>query len=114
MEHTFQEWALVELFGHNKIAGKVTEHKFGNQSILRVDVPAVGEIPAFTKIVNVSSIYAINPMTEADATDYAKTIKATPVERFDMQAMFQSRIDELVQSGRLMKPELAEIEDDED
>jgi hypothetical protein len=68
MEERFEIWALVELMGHNKIVGFVTEHKFGNQSMLRVDVPEVGNLPAFSKIIAVSAIYAINPLTESNDT----------------------------------------------
>ena len=56
MEEKFEIWAVVELMGHNKIAGRVTEHKFGNQSMLRVDVPEIDNLPAFTKIINAFSV----------------------------------------------------------
>ena len=39
----FNEWALVELFGHQKIVGKVTEATLAGGAFLRVDVPAFGE-----------------------------------------------------------------------
>ena len=114
MEEKFESWALVELMGHNKIAGKVTEHKFGNQSMLRVDVPAIGELPAFTKIIAVNAVYAINPLTERDATDYATTLKAKPLDIWDMQSIFENRIQELVSKGSLLKPELAEVNEGDD
>lgn len=118
MENTFEAWALVELMGHNKIAGKVTEHKFGNQSMLRVDVPEVEDLPAFTKIIAVNAVYAINPLSETDAIDYAKHLKAKPLDLWDMSSIFSNRIQELVNKGTLLKPELADInngdDDDED
>lgn len=108
MEEKFESWALVELMGHNKIAGLVTEHKFGNQSMLRVDVPAVGGVPAFTKIIAVNAVYAINPMTESDACNYAAPLKAKPIDRWDMESLFQEKINALINRGMLIKPELAE------
>lgn len=113
MEEKFESWALVELMGHNKIAGKVTEHKFGNQSMLRVDVPDVGELPAFTKIIAVNAVYAINPLSEQDAVDYAKILNAKPLDVWDMQSIFTNRIQDLVNKGTLLRPEIAEINDEE-
>lgn len=108
MEEKFEIWAVVELMGHNKIAGRVTEHKFGNQSMLRVDVPGIDNLPAFTKIIAVNAIYAINPVTEQDAISYAGQIKAKPLDVWDMERIFSDRINELVSKGRPLKPELAE------
>jgi len=42
-------WAVVELFGHQRIAGKISEHNLGG-TFVRVDVPSVGGRPAFTKL----------------------------------------------------------------
>lgn len=114
MEEKFEIWALVELMGHNKIAGRVTEHKFGNQSMLRVDVPAVSSLPAFSKIIAVNAVYAINPLTEQDATEYAAQLKAKPLDIWDMQNLFTERINELVKKGQLIQPELAESNDEFD
>jgi len=62
-------WALVELFGHQRIVGKLTEEAFGNAVMFRVDVPdllADGKIarPGFTRYFGVGSIYGITPVSE--------------------------------------------------
>ena len=114
MEEKFQTWALVELMGHNKIAGQVTEHKFGNQSMLRVDVPAVNGGKPFSKIIAVNAIYAITPLSEQDATEYAAKLKAKPLDIWEMQGLFDDRINELVKRGLLSRPELAEPDPESD
>lgn len=117
MEEKFEIWALVELMGHNKIAGLVTEHKFGNQSMLRVDVPAVGDVPSFTKIVAVGAVYAINPISETDARDYAALLKSKPLDIWDMQTIFNDRIKELIGRGELLRGGVdasKEVDDDDD
>lgn len=114
MEEKFEIWALVELMGHNKIAGKVTEHKFGNQSMLRVDVPAVNGLPAFTKIIAVNAVYAINPLNEQGATEYAELLKAKPIDVWDMQSIFEEKISEMLANGKLLQPELVQENDDLD
>lgn len=45
----FNSWCLVELFGHNRIVGKVSEATIGGCSFVRVDVPEIGERPAYTR-----------------------------------------------------------------
>ena len=40
-EKAFEQWAIVEIFGHQRIAGKVTEQTIGGCSFVRVDVPAL-------------------------------------------------------------------------
>lgn len=115
-DNGFETWALVELYGHNRIAGKVTEQVFGNTSMIRIDVPKTESLPAWTKIVGIGAIYAINPMAEDDAIRMASSIGAKPITVFDMQAMFRERVDELIQQGRLLKPgeESSYDEDEED
>jgi hypothetical protein len=47
-----EQWAIVEIFGHQRIAGRLTEQTIGGCSFVRVDVPALpqadgeGELPA--------------------------------------------------------------------
>ena len=38
-ETTFEEWAILELMGHRKLAGKVTEQTIGSSTFVRIDVP---------------------------------------------------------------------------
>jgi len=113
MENTFNEWALVELFGHNKIAGKVSEFKMGNDSMIRVDVPEIDEKhPAFTKIYSPKAVYGITPLSEQSAMGFVRSFKVKPIDIYDMQRVFESEIEKLVAKGSLMKPQLAEPDDD--
>lgn len=41
MSEKFEQFAVVELFGHQIIAGKVSEQVIGGQGFVRVDVPAI-------------------------------------------------------------------------
>ena len=60
----FDEWAKVELFGHQVIVGKVSEATMAGGAFLRVDVPQVEECPPFTRFYGPSAIYCISPITE--------------------------------------------------
>ncbi len=81
---TFDEWALVELFGHQKIVGKVSEASLAGGAFLRVDVPAVGNAAAFTRFYGPGAIYSINPITEEIARGLVVSYRHEPVSRFEL------------------------------
>lgn len=91
-DQKFEVWAIVELFGHQKMAGHVSEQTIGGQTMVRIETPDTGEIPAFTRLLNVSAIYAINPVTEEVARGYAKRIQAQPINVWDAREVLK-RID---------------------
>lgn len=79
---TFEGWAIVELFGHQIIAGQVSEVSVGGNSFIRVDVPPTDEQDAFTKIYGAKAIYAITPTTEEVVYEALKRINTRPVDRW--------------------------------
>lgn len=87
----FEGWAVVELFGHQKIAGFVTTEYYGQAAMFRVDVPEIpareivvdyprydagGRLmpsgskaemearPGYSRLVGPGAVYAINPSAE--------------------------------------------------
>ena len=71
MEQTekFDSWGLVEVMGHKKYSGRISEQQIAGAALVRVDVPEVitrqgGTVPEFAKLVGVGSIYCITPTTE--------------------------------------------------
>lgn len=80
----FEAFALIELFGHQRIAGKVTEQAIGGCNFVRVDVPAVDGQPAFTKLYGNGAIYAITPVTEEIAVAAAKNYRTVPVTPYEI------------------------------
>lgn len=80
---TIEFWAIIELFGHNTIAGFVTEQSIGGGAFIRVDVPAVDEEhPAFTKFYGDKAVYAITPCTEEVARIAARKLRVRPVSPY--------------------------------
>jgi len=73
---------IVELFGHTRIAGMVSEQTVGGASFVRVDVPAIGEESTFTKLYGANAIYSICPVDEGTMRAAAQSYKAAPVERW--------------------------------
>lgn len=77
-------WAIVEVMGHNRFAGFVTEQPVGGASLLRIDVPEVEGRAAFTKFIGVGSIYAITPCTEETARAFAAHYRLRPFHEYDL------------------------------
>lgn len=76
---TFEGYAIIELFGHNMIAGLVTEQSIGGSSFVRVDVPRVNGNEPFTKFYGCAAIYAITPTTQELAEQAAAKLSIRPV-----------------------------------
>lgn len=100
-QETFKQWGLLELFGHTRIAGLISEQTIGGASFIRIDVPATsdGSQPAFTRLLGSSAIYAINPLDEATTRTLVDNIGAAPVTPYDMRNRLKQMVDERM--GRL-------------
>ncbi|MBO0950900.1 hypothetical protein [Fibrella forsythiae] len=81
-------WAIIELFGHQKMAGKISEHVLAG-NFIRIDVPATTRQPAYSRMVNPSAIYAINPVSETIAQAMAEQYQTKPLETWDIQEMYK-------------------------
>ena len=112
MEQKFEVFAVVELFGHQKVAGKVAEQSIGAATFIRVDVPETKTQPAFTRLLNPSAIYAINPTTEEVAKARAEQLQSAPIEAWDIQKMQQKMI-ALVEENKKHKTDSSEEDDDD-
>lgn len=86
-ENKFELTAIVELFGHSRMAGTVTEQTIGSASFIRIDVPETSQQPKFTRIVNPSAVYAINPVTEDVMIEMADRISEKPIDSWDIHKM---------------------------
>lgn len=84
---TFEQWAIVEIFGHQRIAGLVTEHAIGGQSFVRVDVPKVGGRDAFTKLYGSGAIYAISFVDRDVALAAAEKLDIAPVTPYSLASV---------------------------
>lgn len=79
-QHAFSYHCIVELFGHQKIAGLVTEQVIAGQSFICVNVPETKRHPAFTRMFGSGAIYSITPVSEEIAKTAAESIYIEPVQ----------------------------------
>ncbi len=89
VKEPFQSWALVEIMGHVRLAGLITEESLFGSVMLRVDVPNAEGETVFTRYFGGSSIYSISPVTKEIAIALAKNICAKPVTVYDIEPQRQ-------------------------
>jgi hypothetical protein len=89
MADQFSEWAILDLFGHQKIAGRVSEQQIGGSSFVRVDVPEVEGQPAYTKLFGPGSIYSITITDEVTARAAAAYWRPVPMEQWTVREMLK-------------------------
>jgi hypothetical protein len=79
-EKTADQWAIVELFGHKKIAGRISEQTLGGCSFVRIDVPEVDGAPAWTRLYGQGAIYSISFTDEETARGAVRMLAEVPVD----------------------------------
>jgi hypothetical protein len=99
-------WAVVELMGHRRIAGHVSEAAQYGTSMIRIDVPAAepGGQP-ITQFYGGSSIYCLSPVTEDVARAVALRNRPAPVSPYEI-------LPPRTQTSLAIDPELDESYDD--
>jgi hypothetical protein len=82
MSEKFEAWGLVELMGHQRVAGQLSEQPLGGGNLLRVDIPN-GE--GFrTAYYGASAIYAVHITDEAAARKLAGNLGARPPYAYEL------------------------------
>lgn len=84
VKETFDCWAVLELFGHVRLAGHVTEATIGGCSFLRVDVPDAEGNTQFTRYLGNGAIYSMTPVTEEVARRVGNGSAQPPVKPWEM------------------------------
>lgn len=117
---SFDQWAILEVLGHQKYAGKVSSQSIAGASMLLLEVPEVKNeevtLPAFQKFFNTSSIYCVTPVSEDYAMRMAEQLSKHPIEGYDhtmvvkqlakkaTEQMTLSEIKNMISQGRLESP----------
>jgi hypothetical protein len=56
-DESFDQWAVVELLGHRRLAGRVREATIGGGAFLRIDVPGDGDEIVATQFYGHGAVY---------------------------------------------------------
>ena len=84
MSATFEGWAILELMGHRKLAGHVTEATVAGAAMIRIDVPQGDE--TVTQFYAPHALYALTPTTEEVARAFGGN-QVAPISRWDLKTL---------------------------
>lgn len=79
----FGEWCILELMGHVKIAGYVTEEELFGSKVGRIDIHGPDD-QVVTQYFGGGSIYRLTPTTEGVAKAFAMKSTPAPVSRWEL------------------------------
>ncbi len=82
MAEKFEAWGLVELMGHQRVAGRLSEQPLGGGNLLRVDIPNGDTFR--TAYYGASAIYAVHITDEAAARKLAGGIGTRPPYAYEL------------------------------
>jgi hypothetical protein len=82
MASSEQQWAIVDLFGHTRVAGKISEHTIGGETFVRLDVPRGDGFT--TELYGKGAIYSIKFVDEPIARESARRVDSVPVAAYTM------------------------------
>lgn len=80
---TFEGWAILELMGHRKLAGRISEANIGGGAFIRIDVPGEAADVA-TQFYAPGAVYCITPCTEDVARRTAAGCRPSPVTEYEL------------------------------
>jgi hypothetical protein len=92
MTERFEEWAIVELFGHQRIAGRVSEQTVGGTAFVRVDVPAREGVQPMTRLFGQGAIYSMTIVDEETAQLAAKGCMPEPMSQWTVQGLMRKAL----------------------
>ena len=82
----FEAWGIVDLFGHQRVAGRICEQQLGGDTFVRVDVPHEND-GFHTRLFGKGAIYSISITDEAIARATASRMPNRPVYSYDLPAL---------------------------
>lgn len=84
-KQAFDQWCLVELMGHVRVAGRVTEEPLFGSALMRVDVPDEKGETRFTRYFGGSAIYSVTPISKDVAVTLAQSVTHEPITPWELK-----------------------------
>lgn len=94
----YEGWAILELMGHRRLAGRVSAATLGGSAVIRLDKPQGDGFT--TQFYSGSALYCLTPTTEEIARKVAASCAPAPVSPWELRALPE-------RTGRI------EVEDDD-
>jgi hypothetical protein len=80
----FASWSILELFGHRRLAGWLTEVELAGSGMWRIDVPSPRGGNVATQFYAPGAVYGITPCDEVTARALAEQIRPSPVTALEL------------------------------
>jgi len=90
-------WMFVEMLGHKRLAGFVTEEEKWGQVLMRIDIPTDiknGKLQFTTQFYGTHALYCATPITETDAIKLAKELRPQPFGKYDLHREANRNMDD--------------------
>lgn len=86
---TFKNWALVELFGHQRVVGMVTVDPVEFPGMIRVDVPDLLKDKnvvraGFTRYIGRAALYGLTPIDEETVKNMLPHVDGRPARPMEI------------------------------
>jgi hypothetical protein len=90
----FEGWCIIELMGHRKLGGLLSEEEVAGAKMLRIDIPHPNETDRFraTQFYGGAAVYCITPTTEEIARAVANAYVPAPVTPWEIRAIETSSL----------------------
>ena len=88
MSEPFKGWAILELFGHRRLAGMVEDVEMFGGRMCRIDVPDAKDPTKMlaSQLYGHAAVYGMTPCTEETAREVARMSQPAPVQRWELPA----------------------------
>lgn len=112
MSESFNQWGILELMGHVRLAGRITEESHFGAALGRIDIPSGDGFT--TQYFGGGSIYRLTPTTEDIARSVAAHNQPQPVARWELSARVPEAAAATPYDPDWTSPLDEEIDDDDD
>jgi hypothetical protein len=82
-----ERWAIIDLFGHTRLAGRVSEVQQFGTSMCRIEVPEVDGRPGFTRDVGGTAIFGMTDVSEDLAVAFTRQQRTAPVQAYELKML---------------------------
>lgn len=84
-ENSFDQWCVLSLMGHKRLAGKVSETNIAGHGFLRIDLPDKEGNIVNTEFYSPTSVYSIQPISKEVAIAVASQFSTPPVTKWEVK-----------------------------
>lgn len=86
----FKSWCIVQLMGHQEVAGLVTEHEIAGIKMLKISVPETKRQKPYTKLFSTQAVYSLYQTDEETVRLFCDRNPTEPVYSWKLNPITES------------------------